>query len=94
MEYDVLQYFGDLGGLLEIVLLAGGLVNLSLVPRLANAQLVKKIYRMQDYAPLFSQKFNEYLSQQDHLAGGKPGGRHEPPPRRRKGEEEAEGEYS
>ena len=46
-EYDLLQYFGDLGGLLEIVMLIGWYLSFALVSRLFQAALVERTYRWQ-----------------------------------------------
>ena len=48
-EYDLLSYFGDLGGLQGIVMGLGYLVSAPLVNRLFKAALVEKNYRVQRY---------------------------------------------
>ena len=48
-EYDLLSYFGDLGGLAGIVMGVGWFVSASLVSRLFQAALVEKTYRWQKY---------------------------------------------
>ena len=50
-EYDLLQYFGDIGGLLEIVTLVGWYMSFALVSRLFQAALVEGTYRKQEYSP-------------------------------------------
>ena len=40
-EYDLLQYFGDLGGLLEIVMVVGWYLSFAMVSRLFQAALVE-----------------------------------------------------
>ena len=50
-EYDLLQYFGDIGGLLEIVTLVGWYMSFALVSRLFQSALVKSTYRKQEYSP-------------------------------------------
>ena len=49
-EYDLLQYFGDIGGLLEIVTLVGWYMSFALVSRLFQAALVESTYRKQEYS--------------------------------------------
>ena len=44
-EYDLMQYFGDLGGLLEIVILIGWYLSFALVSRMFKAALVERTYR-------------------------------------------------
>ena len=48
-EYDLLTYFGDLGGLLEFALLFGWTISSVFVSRLLQAALVKQAYRVQRY---------------------------------------------
>ena len=48
-EYDLLTYFGDLGGLLSSLLFFGWAISSKFVMRLFHAALVKKIYRVQQY---------------------------------------------
>ena len=48
-EYDLLTYFGELGGLLEIVMLVGWYLSFALVSRLLQAALVERTYRQQYY---------------------------------------------
>lgn len=43
--YDVLTFFGDLGGLLDVVLLAGSFFTSALTFRLFQADLVERAYR-------------------------------------------------
>lgn len=45
-EYDLLSYFGDLGGLLDLVMLSGWLLSTLFVSRLLQASLVKSAYRI------------------------------------------------
>jgi len=45
----ILDFFGDLGGLLEIVLGTGSLVTFAFVNRQFNASLVKEVYQVQRY---------------------------------------------
>ena len=45
-EYDLLTYFGDLGGLLSSLLFSGWTISSMFVLRLFHAALVKKIYRV------------------------------------------------
>ena len=45
-EYDLLTYFGDVGGLLDIVLLFGFALSSPFIGRLFHAALVKENYRI------------------------------------------------
>ena len=45
-EYDILTYLGDMGGLLDIILLFGVFLSSPFVNRLFHAALVKKTYRI------------------------------------------------
>ena len=45
-EYDMLTYLGDLGGLLDIVLLLGVAITSIFVSRLFQAAIVKQAYRV------------------------------------------------
>ena len=46
-EYDLLTYFGDIGGLLDFVFLFGWAVSTAFVTRLLHASLIKSAYRVQ-----------------------------------------------
>ena len=46
-EYDILTYLGDMGGLLDIILLFGVFLSSKFVNRLFHAALVKQTYRIQ-----------------------------------------------
>ena len=48
-EYDILTYLGDMGGLLDIILLFGVFLSSKFVNRLFHAALVKQTYRIQHY---------------------------------------------
>ena len=48
-EYDLLEYFGDLGGLLEFLGFFGWAISSLFVSRLFQAALVKRAYRVQKY---------------------------------------------
>ena len=48
-DYDILEYLGDIGGLLDIVLIFGYAFSHSFVQRLFQAALVEKVYRLQHY---------------------------------------------
>ena len=48
-EYGVLTYFGDLGGLLDFVLVVGSTFSSFFVSRLLQAAIVKQVYRIQRY---------------------------------------------
>ena len=45
----MLTYFGDLGGLLDFVMLFGWAISSVFVSRLLQAALVKQVYRVQRY---------------------------------------------
>ena len=48
-EYDMLSYFGDLGGLYSIVMGFGWVISVALISRLFQAAIVEKTYRWQKY---------------------------------------------
>ena len=48
-EYDLLSYFGDLGGLAGIVSWFGWVISASIVERMFQAALVEQTYRWQKY---------------------------------------------
>ena len=48
-EYDILSYFGDIGGLLDIVFILGFALTSFFVSRQLHAALVNRTYRMQRY---------------------------------------------
>ena len=48
-QYDMLTYFGDLGGLLDFVIWFGWGLSTLIVTRLFDAALIKKAYRVQNY---------------------------------------------
>ena len=45
-DYELLQYLGDLGGLLDFVLVAGWAMSHAFVRRLFHAALISKVYRL------------------------------------------------
>ena len=45
-DYDLLEFFGDLGGLLDFVLLTGYIVVHAFIARLYSAALISETYRM------------------------------------------------
>ena len=53
--YDVLTYLGDLGGLLDVVLVLGFLFTSFFASRLFKAALIGQVYRIQRYNKDFSQ---------------------------------------
>ena len=70
-EYDLLSYFGDLGGLQGIVMGLGWLISAPLVNRLFKAALVEKNYRVQRYDIDDSQYYETKLAGQvtpEHLS--------------------------
>ena len=48
-EYDMLTYFGDLGGLLDFVIIFGWAISHHFVSRLFSAALISQAYRVQKY---------------------------------------------
>lgn len=46
-DYELLTYLGDLGGLLDFIVLLGWLISAVFVRRLFQAALVEKAYRLQ-----------------------------------------------
>ena len=48
-DYSLLVYLGDLGGLLDFVLIFGWALSHKFVVRLLQAALVGRVYRMQHY---------------------------------------------
>ena len=48
-EYDLLSYFGDLGGLQALLFIFGQAITSSFVSRLFYAALVKRAYHVQKY---------------------------------------------
>ena len=48
-EYDLLAYFGDLGGLQALLILLGQAISSCFVSRLFYAALVKRAYHVQKY---------------------------------------------
>ena len=63
-EYDLMQYFGDLGGLLEIVIVIGWYLSFALVSRLFKAALVERTYRYQQYKPDSTQYYETRIAGQ------------------------------
>ena len=53
--YDVLTYLGDLGGLLDFVLMFGFLFTSCFATKLFSAALIGQVYRIQRYAKDFTQ---------------------------------------
>ena len=49
IEYDLLTYLGDIGGLIDVVMVFGRLITYIFVTRLFHAALVEKAYRLQKY---------------------------------------------
>ena len=49
-EYDILAYFGDLGGLFGIIMIFGHSISAALVTRLFQAAMVESTYRIQGYS--------------------------------------------
>ena len=49
-EYDILAYFGDLGGLFGIIMIFGQSISVALVTRLFQAAMVESTYRIQGYS--------------------------------------------
>ena len=45
----ILDFFGDIGGLGEIVIGLGTLVTVSIVNRSMNSEMVKQVYNVQQY---------------------------------------------
>ena len=66
-EYDMLTYLGDLGGLLDIVLLLGVAITSIFVSRLFQAAIVKQAYRVQRYL-LDSTPYYESTKTTGHLS--------------------------
>ena len=48
-DYDLLTYLGDVGGLLDFILMAGWSLSTVFVSRLFAAKIIAKVYRMQKY---------------------------------------------
>ena len=48
-EYDVLSFFGELGGLIDSVRILGYFLTSAIVTRLLNATLISNAYRVQHY---------------------------------------------
>ena len=55
ISYDILTYLGDVGGLLDFVLLMGFLFTSFFASKLFNAALIGQVYRVQRYSRDFSQ---------------------------------------
>ena len=48
-DYDLLTYLGDIGGLLDFVMMFGWSISTIFVTRLFQASLVERVYRLQRY---------------------------------------------
>ena len=48
-EYDILTFFGDIGGLTDCIIVFGWVLSSALVSRLFQAALVQSVYRWQRY---------------------------------------------
>ena len=48
-DYSLLVYLGDIGGLLDVVLVLGWVLSHKVVLRLLHGALVGKVYRLQHY---------------------------------------------
>ena len=55
ISYDMLTYLGDLGGLLDIVLMFGSLCTGFFARKLFQAALIRQAYRIQSYYRDFDQ---------------------------------------
>lgn len=53
--YDILSYLGDLGGLLDVVMVVGQICTSVFVGRLFQAALIQSAYRIQSYDRDFEQ---------------------------------------
>ena len=65
-DYDMLTYFGDLGGLLDFVVWVGWTISTVFVSRLFAADLVSRAYRVQKYL-LDIRPFYHTSKQDGHL---------------------------
>ena len=63
-EYDLLSYFGDLGGLASVILGVGYFISQSIITRLFQAALVEKTYRWQNYEIDDTQYYNTKIAGQ------------------------------
>jgi len=48
-DYDLLTYLGDIGGLLDFILLFGWSTSTVFVSRLFSAAIIERVYRLQKY---------------------------------------------
>ena len=55
--YDVLTYLGDLGGLLDVLLVLGQILTSAIASKLFTAALISQLYRIQGYMRDFTQLY-------------------------------------
>ena len=48
-DYDLLTYLGDVGGLLDFILMVGWSISTVFISRLFSASIIQKVYRLQKY---------------------------------------------
>ena len=54
-SYDILTYLGDLGGLMDVLLMLGKISTSIFATKLLSAALISKLYRVQAYTRDFTQ---------------------------------------
>ena len=75
-DYSILVYLGDIGGLLDFVLIFGWALSHSFVKRLFQAALVEKVYRLQNYlhdmTPYYKTRITGQLTPRDQQSDSTP----------------------